>query len=102
MTHEVEIEIKYAGYIAQQDRADARRKDAWDECRVPEAFPFHSIRGLSREVLEKLEKHRPLTVGQARQVPGITPAAVSLLLIHLRRWRESPEGASRRQNPSCG
>jgi tRNA uridine 5-carboxymethylaminomethyl modification enzyme len=96
VTDEVEIEIKYAGYIAQQDRADARRKDAWDECRVPEAFPFHSVRGLSCEVLEKLEKHRPLTIGQARQVPGITPAAVSLLLIHLRRWRESSEGASRR------
>ena len=102
VTDEVEIEIKYAGYIAQQDRAEARHKDAWDEYRLPEAFPFHSIRGLSREVLEKLEKHRPLTIGQARQVPGITPAAISLLLIHLRRWRESREGASRPQNLSCG
>jgi len=42
---------------------------------------------LSREVVEKLEKHRPLTIGQARQIPGVTPAAISLLLVHLKRRR---------------
>ena len=86
---EVAVEIKYAGYIAQQDRAYTRKLDAWDDSRIPEAFAFSSVRGLSREVSEKLEKYRPLTIGQARQIPGMTSAAVSLLLIHLRRWRES-------------
>jgi tRNA uridine 5-carboxymethylaminomethyl modification enzyme len=82
---EVEVEIKYEGYIAQQERAVARRADAWDGWRIPEGLSFDAIRGLSAEAVERLSRHRPATVGQARRLPGITDAALSLLLIHLRR-----------------
>lgn len=84
---EVEVELKYEGYIAQQDRAAARGADAWDGCSISEAVDFSGIRGLSAEVAEKLIRLRPTTIGQARRIPGVTPAAVSLLLVHLRRQR---------------
>jgi len=102
---EVAVEIKYAGYVAQQDRACTRKLDAWDDSRLPDEFAFGSVQGLSREVSEKLEKYRPLTIGQARQIPGMTPAAVSLLLIHLRRWRASsarPHADAGAGDPTCG
>ena len=86
---EVEVEIKYEGYIAQQERAVARQSDASDGWRIPEGLAFDSIRGLSAEAVEKLSRHRPGTVGQARRLPGITEAAISLLLIHLRRGENS-------------
>jgi len=102
---EVAVEIKYAGYVAQQDRACTRKLDAWDDSRLPDEFAFGSVQGLSREVSEKLEKYRPLTIGQARRIPGMTPAAVSLLLIHLRRWRASsarPHADAGAGDPTCG
>jgi tRNA uridine 5-carboxymethylaminomethyl modification enzyme len=85
VTEEVETEIKYEGYIAQQTRAAERQNDGWDDQRIPESFSFAGLRGLSAEAAEKLEKFRPLTVGQARRIPGVTTAAISLVLIHLRR-----------------
>jgi tRNA uridine 5-carboxymethylaminomethyl modification enzyme len=87
VVEEVEVEVKYEGYIAQQDRAAARGADAWDECLISDETDFGGIRGLSAEVAEKLTRHRPATIGHARRIPGITPAAVSLLLVHLRRRR---------------
>ena len=84
---EVEVEVKYEGYIAQQDRAAARRSDSFDSWQIPAGLSFDGIRGFSAEVLEKLKRHRPQSVGQARKIPGITPAALSLLLVHLRRSR---------------
>ncbi|HME90272.1 MAG TPA: tRNA uridine-5-carboxymethylaminomethyl(34) synthesis enzyme MnmG, partial [Myxococcaceae bacterium] len=86
---EVETELKYEGYIAQQERAAARHREAWDDWRIPEELSFWRIRGLSAEAAEKLERYRPLTVGQAKRIPGVTPAALSLLLVHLRRGRGS-------------
>lgn len=85
VVEEVEIEVKYEGYIAQQDRAAARRSDSFDSWRIPDEMTFKSIQGFSAEVVEKLERHRPKTVGQARRIPGVTPAALGLLLVHLRR-----------------
>ena len=85
VVEEVEVEIKYEGYIAQHERALARGADAWDGWRIPEGLAFESIRGLSKEAVEKLSRHRPATVGQARRLPGLTEAAISLLLIHLKR-----------------
>lgn len=85
VVEEVEVEVKYEGYIAQQERAVARCADAWDGWRIPEGLEFAAIRGLSAEAVEKLSRHRPATVGQARRLPGITDAAISLLLIHLKR-----------------
>jgi len=85
VVEEVEVEIKYEGYIAQHERALARGAEAWDGWRIPENLAFESIQGLSRESVERLSRHRPATVGQARRLPGLTEAAVSLLLIHLKR-----------------
>lgn len=85
VAEEVEVELKYEGYIAQQERALQRRGDAWDGWRLPENLEYDRIRGLSSEAIEKLTRLRPATVGQARRIPGLTPAALSLLLIHLRR-----------------
>jgi tRNA uridine 5-carboxymethylaminomethyl modification enzyme len=82
---EVEVRAKYQGYIAQAEAAWFRRSEASDAWRIPEGFTFRAVRGLSTEATERLEKARPATVGHARRLPGITPAAVGLLLVHLKR-----------------
>lgn len=91
VTEEVEVELKYEGYVAQADRAAARSTEATDGWRIPEVIQFEAVRGLSREAVEKLDRYRPATVGQARRIPGLTPAAISLLLIHLRRCAAEPQ-----------
>jgi tRNA uridine 5-carboxymethylaminomethyl modification enzyme len=74
----VETEVKYAGYLQQQDKAIARLKR--DEAKfIPEWFDYSAISGLSREMKEKLSRLRPQTIGQASRLPGVTPAAVALL-----------------------
>jgi tRNA uridine 5-carboxymethylaminomethyl modification enzyme len=88
VTEEVEVEIKYEGYIAQQVRAAARYREDADGWSIPAALRFGEIRGLSVEAAEKLSKYRPSTVGQARRIPGLTPSALSLLMIHLKRTRD--------------
>jgi len=103
VTDEVETEIKYEGYIAQQMRAAQRQNDGWDDWRIPENFSFATLRGLSTEASEKLEKFRPLTVGQARRIPGVTAASISLVLIHLRRHPARAQGVSPLgDRESCG
>lgn len=82
---EVEVEARYAGYVKQAQAAWTRRADLHDGWRIPPGFSFGSVRGLSNEAVDKLERARPETVGQARRLPGLTPAAVSLLLVALRR-----------------
>lgn len=89
---EVEVELKYEGYIAQADRAAERLAEAWDGWTIPASLEFNGIRGLSNEAAEKLTRTRPTTVGQARRIPGLTHAAISLLLIHLRRAQASSSG----------
>jgi tRNA uridine 5-carboxymethylaminomethyl modification enzyme len=74
----VETDFKYEGYLQQQERQMERMKRA-EARRIPDWFDYHKVSGLSREVLEKLTKVRPLTLGQASRIPGITPAAVSLV-----------------------
>ena len=81
---QIEIEAKYAGYVERQDDEVARTR-AREEQRIPDGFDYAAVRGLSAEVSEKLTAHRPATIGQAGRVAGITPAAVSLLLVHLKR-----------------
>jgi tRNA uridine 5-carboxymethylaminomethyl modification enzyme len=78
----VETEIKYSGYISQQERQIARLKDS-ERRRIPALFPYQSIPGLSREIRDKLERVRPETVGQAAQIPGVTPAAIAILDVYL-------------------
>ncbi len=84
VAEQLEIQAKYAGYIGRQGDEIARAR-AQDEQPVPGDFDFQGVRGLSAEVCEKLTRVRPATLGQAARIPGVTPAAVSLLLIHLRR-----------------
>jgi tRNA uridine 5-carboxymethylaminomethyl modification enzyme len=78
----IETEIKYAGYLDQQQRAIERLKKA-EQRRIPEWFDYRAVSGLSREMQEKLGKVIPQTLGQASRIPGVTPAAVSLINVYI-------------------
>ena len=78
----VETEIKYAGYLDQQQRAIDRLKKA-EQRRIPDWFDYRAVSGLSREMQEKLGKVIPQTIGQASRIPGVTPAAVSLINVYI-------------------
>jgi tRNA U34 5-carboxymethylaminomethyl modifying enzyme MnmG/GidA len=78
----IETDFKYEGYLAQQEKQMERMKRA-ESHRIPEWFDYRKVSGLSREVVEKLTKVRPLTLGQALRIPGITPAAVSLVNVYI-------------------
>lgn len=82
---EVEVEVKYAGYVRMAQASWNRRSDTHDGWKIPSGFRFREVRGLGAEAVEKLERVQPDTVGHARKISGLTPAAVSLLLIALRR-----------------
>ncbi|QVL47263.1 MAG: tRNA uridine-5-carboxymethylaminomethyl(34) synthesis enzyme MnmG [Thiocapsa sp.] len=84
VTEQLEIQARYQGYIERQRDEIDRHRDQ-DARALPEDFDFDNVRGLSTEVREKLNRVRPVTLGQAARIPGVTPAAVSLLLIHLKR-----------------
>jgi tRNA uridine 5-carboxymethylaminomethyl modification enzyme len=84
VAEQVEIQIKYAGYIdRQQLEIEKHRRN--EETNIPEAISYDNVHGLSNEVQQKLSEHRPATVGQASRISGVTPAAISLLLVHLKR-----------------
>ena len=78
----VETEVKYAGYLQQQQRAIERLKKA-EQRSIPDWFDYHSVSGLSREMQETLIKIRPRTLGHASRIPGVTPAAVSLVNVYI-------------------
>jgi tRNA uridine 5-carboxymethylaminomethyl modification enzyme len=78
----VETEIKYEGYLLQQQRAMDRLKKS-EQHFIPDWFDYKSVSGLSREMQEKLSKVRPRTIGQASRIPGVTPAAVSLVNVYI-------------------
>jgi len=78
----VETDFKYEGYLAQQERQIERMKRA-EQRRIPDWFDYAKVSGLSREVVEKLTRVRPVTLGQAARIPGITPAAVSLVNVYI-------------------
>lgn len=81
---QIEIQMKYEGYITRQyQEVEKHRRN--EETRIPENFNYDSIKGLSNEVRHKLKQVRPETIGQASRIPGITPAAISLLLIFLKK-----------------
>jgi tRNA uridine 5-carboxymethylaminomethyl modification enzyme len=84
VAEQVEIQSRYAGYLGRQQTDIERRRRHESEV-IPEAFDYGSVRGLSAEVREKLERVRPDTIGQASRIPGMTPAAISLLLVHLKK-----------------
>ncbi|MDD5036155.1 MAG: tRNA uridine-5-carboxymethylaminomethyl(34) synthesis enzyme MnmG [Methylococcaceae bacterium] len=81
---QVEIQAKYAGYIDRQ-QAEIERTRRYDHWRLPERFDYVNVVGLSNEVREKLSRQQPETLGQAARIPGVTPAAISLLLVHLKK-----------------
>ena len=86
VAEQVEIETKYAGYLNRQ-RDDIARQQRNEATAIPVQFDYAHVRGLSAEVLQKLQRVQPQTVGQAQRIPGVTPAAISLLLVHLERAR---------------
>ena len=88
VAEQVEIETKYAGYL-QRQRDEIARQQRHETTPIPASFDYAQVRGLSAEVQQKLERVRPETIGQARRISGITPAAVSLLLVHLERSRRA-------------
>ena len=87
---EVEAEVKYAGHAARLDR-EADRVEQSDDLVLPEGLTFVALPGLSREVQERLTSARPRTVGEARRLRGMTPAAIAILLVHVHKFvREVP------------
>jgi len=83
-SEQVEVQIKYEGYIARQHE-EVKKHQAYEQTGIPADLDYDEIASLSFEVRQKLKAHRPETVGQASRISGITPAAISLLLIHLKR-----------------
>jgi tRNA uridine 5-carboxymethylaminomethyl modification enzyme len=83
---QTQISIKYAGYIDKQNR-DVERAVSYESLRLPEELDYAQVMALSFEARQKLSKHRPETLGQASRLSGITPAAISLLLVHLKKGR---------------
>jgi tRNA uridine 5-carboxymethylaminomethyl modification enzyme len=81
---QVEVQTKYQGYIERQ-RDEVTRREQFDALPLPADLDFAAVRGLSAEVRQKLAAHRPETLGQASRISGITPAAISLLLVHVKR-----------------
>ncbi|WGS88560.1 tRNA uridine-5-carboxymethylaminomethyl(34) synthesis enzyme MnmG [Methylomonas sp. UP202] len=84
VAEQVAIQAKYAGYIDRQ-QTEINRTQRYEHLKLPENVDYSLVSGLSNEVSEKLKKQRPETLGQASRIPGITPAAISLLLVHLKK-----------------
>jgi len=81
---QAEINIKYAGYLSRQQE-EIDKVSAHETTVLPDSMDYAEVRGLSNEVCQKLQDHRPSTIGQASRISGVTPAAISLLLVHLKR-----------------
>jgi tRNA uridine 5-carboxymethylaminomethyl modification enzyme len=90
VAEQVEIQAKYEGYIERQ-RDEVARRAQFEDRALPAELDYREVRGLSAEVQQKLNGHRPETIGQAARISGITPAAISLLLVHLKRGFGKPE-----------
>jgi tRNA uridine 5-carboxymethylaminomethyl modification enzyme len=86
VAEQVQIAAKYSGYLERQNEEIARQR-RHEETVIPAGFDYAGVRGLSAEVSQKLRRSQPHTIGQAMRISGITPAAISLLLVHLRRQR---------------
>jgi len=84
VAEQIEIQERYAGYLDRQQE-DIEKRRRHEDTAIDEDFDYQRVRGLSSEVREKLERVRPDTIGQATRIPGMTPAAISLLLVHLKK-----------------
>jgi tRNA uridine 5-carboxymethylaminomethyl modification enzyme len=87
VSQQLEIQVRYSGYLGRQQEDIARRR-RHETMEIGDDFDFSGVQGLSAEVREKLQSVRPDTIGQASRVPGVTPAAISLLLVHLKKSRK--------------
>jgi tRNA uridine 5-carboxymethylaminomethyl modification enzyme len=97
---QVEVQTKYAGYLDRQ-RDDIERQRRHESTPIPEGFDYDRVRGLSAEVSAKLKRVHPATLGQARRISGVTPAAISLLLVHLHRQCDAQSGYSNPSQNDC-
>jgi tRNA uridine 5-carboxymethylaminomethyl modification enzyme len=88
VSEQLEIQVRYEGYLGRQ-REDIEKRRKHEGTAIPEGFDYGRVRGLSSEVREKLERVLPDTVGQASRIPGMTPAAISLLLVYLKKERQN-------------
>lgn len=84
VAEQVEIQLKYEGYIERQ-RDEVARREGTENLALPADFDYSQVSGLSRELQQKLSLHKPQTIGQASRISGITPAAIALLLVHLKK-----------------
>jgi tRNA uridine 5-carboxymethylaminomethyl modification enzyme len=82
----VETTVKYEGYLLRQEQAVVRAQHG-ERRRIPEAFPFERVPGLSREMVQRFSEARPETLGQAQRIPGVTPAAVAVVGAYLERFK---------------
>ena len=83
---QIEMEVKYEGYIKRQ-KEEVGKLQKFESMKIPETFEYGNIPGLSNEIVQKLSRIKPESVGQASRVSGITPAAISVLLVHIRKTR---------------
>jgi len=97
---QVEIQTKYKGYIDRQ-RDEVARLEQVESVLIPEDLDYENVRGLSTEARQKLSRHRPETLGQAGRISGVTPAAISLMLVHLKR-RDSADDVARVRASASG
>ncbi|MBX3629253.1 MAG: tRNA uridine-5-carboxymethylaminomethyl(34) synthesis enzyme MnmG [Nitrosomonas sp.] len=99
IAEQVEIQIKYQGYIKRQEE-EIRRQSLHEVTLLPADIDYRLVKGLSNEVQQKLNEHKPETIGQASRISGVTPAAISLLLVHLKRGfgSISPPDAGQKQH----
>ena len=101
LAEQVEIQVKYAGYIARQQ--DEVQKQISHELQpIPADVDYDAVTSLSFEVRQKLKTHRPETIGQAARISGVTPAAISLLMIHLKRLHYGTRKLSRDASSEAG
>jgi tRNA uridine 5-carboxymethylaminomethyl modification enzyme len=87
VAEQIEVQQRYAGYLGRQQE-DIERRQRHEDMAIAGDFDYQRVRGLSSEVREKLERVRPDTIGQASRIPGMTPSAISLLLVHLKKARQ--------------
>jgi tRNA uridine 5-carboxymethylaminomethyl modification enzyme len=102
VAEQVEIQAKYHGYIERQ-REEIERYAHYESLRLPQDVDYRALRGLSVEVQQKLNQHRPETLGQAARISGVTPAAISVLLVYLKqKFAGARRGAGAAANGAIG
>ena len=81
---QLEVQAKYAGYLARQEK-DIAQAQQHEAMRIPDDFDYSAVSGLSTEIQGSLSRVRPVTLAQAKRIPGVTPAAISILLIYIKK-----------------